>query len=69
MIYVQQNDDLIRVIEVLDEGVMTSQIWNGQAFSVSHADGSGTTNSHFKGGLRAFFEYRDLGISSASGGK
>ena len=69
MIYVQQNDDLIRVIEVLDEGVMTSQIWHGQAFSVSHADGSGTTNSHFKGGLRAFFEYRDLGISSASGGK
>ncbi len=48
---------------------MTSQIWNGQAFSVSHADGSGTTNSHFRGGLRAFFEYRDLGISSASGGK
>ena len=22
--------------------------------------------SHFRGGLRAFFEYRDLGISSAS---
>ena len=49
MIYVQQNDDSIRAIEVLDEGVMTSQIWNGQAFSVSHADGSGTTNSHTLG--------------------
>ena len=47
---------------------MTSQLWKGQAFTVSHADGSGTTNSHFEGGLRAFFEYRDLGISAASGG-
>ena len=48
---------------------MTSKLWKGQAFTVSHADGSGTTNSKFEGGLRAFFEYRDLGISAASGGK
>ena len=48
---------------------MTSQLWKGQAFTVSHADGSGTTNSNFEGGLRAFFEYRDLGVSAASRGK
>jgi len=47
---------------------MTSPLWKGQAFSVSHVDGSGTTQSHFEGGLRAFFEYRDLGIASATGG-
>ena len=47
---------------------MTSQLWKGQAFTVSHADGSGGIHSHFEGGLRAFFEYRDLGISAASGG-
>ena len=48
---------------------MNNPLWKGQAFSVSHADGSGTTKSHFEGGLRAFFEYRDLGISAASAGK
>ena len=48
---------------------MTSKLWKGQAFTVSHADGSGTIYSQFEGGLRAFFEYRDLGISAASGGK
>tara|TARA_A100001011_G_C14041339_1_gene727922 strand:+ start:369 stop:782 length:414 start_codon:yes stop_codon:yes gene_type:complete len=48
---------------------MTSKIWKGQSFAVSHADGSGTLESHFKGGLRAFFEYRDLGIAAASSGK
>ena len=48
---------------------MESKIWKGQSFNVSHADGSGTSESHFQGGLRAFFEYRDLGISAASGGK
>ena len=46
---------------------MNSSIWKGQAFSVSHADGSGSTDSHFEGGLRAF-EYRDLGIAAATGG-
>ncbi len=39
---------------------MSSGIWKGQAFCVSHADGTGTFKSHFTGGLRAFFEYRDL---------
>ena len=47
---------------------MNNSIWKGQAFNVSHADGSGTVNSHFEGGLRAFFEYRDLGIAAATGG-
>ena len=47
---------------------MSSPLWTGQAFSISHADGSGTTESHFEGGLRAFFEYRDLGIAAATGG-
>ncbi|MEM6372251.1 MAG: cupin domain-containing protein [Pseudomonadota bacterium] len=39
--------------------------WKNQAFVVAHAD-SGT----FEGaGLRPFFEYRQLGISDATGGK
>lgn len=42
-----------------------SQMWKGQAFSVSHADGSAFVGE----GLRAFFEYRDLGIAGASKGK
>ncbi|MTI00681.1 cupin domain-containing protein [Roseibium sp. RKSG952] len=42
-----------------------SQIWKNQAFNVSHAD-----TSPFVGeGLRAFFEYRDLGIKDATQGK
>jgi len=42
-----------------------SEMWRGQAFSVSHADGGA-----FQGaGLRAFFEYRDLGIAGATGGR
>lgn len=41
-----------------------TQIWKGQAFAVSHADASA-----FDGGLRAFFEYRDLGMRAATGGK
>lgn len=42
-----------------------SQLWKNQAFTVSHAD-----NSAFVGkGLRAFFEYRDLGIQDATAGK
>lgn len=48
---------------------MASNLWKGQAFSVSHADGSGTHPSQFEGGLRAFFEYRDLGINDATKGK
>ena len=47
---------------------MSNPLWKGQAFSISHSDGSGTTESHFEGGLRAFFEYRDLGIAAATGG-
>jgi len=40
-------------------------MWRSQAFSVSHADGGA-----FQGaGLRAFFEYRDLGIAGATGGR
>ena len=42
-------------------GRMTSQLWKGQAFSVSHADGAGTVRGGVSGGLRAFFEYRDFG--------
>ena len=47
---------------------MTSQLWKDQAFTVSHADGTGTVQGGFKGGLRAFFEYRDLGVNSATKG-
>lgn len=39
-------------------------VWKGQAFTIAHADAG-----HFEGqGLRAFFEYRDLGIAGATGG-
>ena len=48
---------------------MVSKLWKGQSFSVSHSDGTGTTFSGFEGGLRSFFEYRDLGIKSATDGK
>jgi quercetin dioxygenase-like cupin family protein len=48
---------------------MSSELWKEQAFCVSHADGSGTLKSHFTGGLRAFFEYRDLGVNDATQGK
>ena len=48
---------------------MSSQLWKGQAFCVSHADGSGTFKSNFTGGLRAFFDYRDLGVDDATQGK
>ena len=42
-----------------------NQMWKGQAFTVAHAD-----DGKFEGrGLRAFFEYRQLGISEATGGK
>ena len=42
-----------------------NQMWKGQAFSVAHAD-----DGKFEGqGLRAFFEYRQLGIAEATGGE
>ena len=42
-----------------------NRLWKNQAFSVSHAD-----DSPFVGaGLRAFFEYRDLGIRDVTKGK
>ena len=44
-------------------------LWKGQAFTVSHADGTGTATAGFEGGLRAFFEYRDLGIKKATNGQ
>ena len=36
---------------------------------MSHSDGTGTNAGGFEGGLRSFFEYRDLGIKSATSGK
>ena len=48
---------------------MASKLWKGQAFTVSHADGTGIATGGFTGGLRAFFEYRDLGIKDATSGK
>lgn len=42
-----------------------NRMWSGQAFSVSHADGG----AFARDGLRAFFEYRDLGIAQATGGR
>lgn len=48
---------------------MVSKLWKGQSFSVSHSDGTGTNAGGFEGGLRSFFEYRDLGIKSATDGK
>ena len=42
-----------------------NQMWKEQAFTVSHAD-----DGKFEGqGLRAFFEYRQLGIAEATQGK
>jgi quercetin dioxygenase-like cupin family protein len=42
-----------------------NRMWKGQAFTVCHAD-----DGKFEGqGLRAFFEYRQLGISEATSGK
>ncbi len=42
-----------------------TKLWKGQAFTISHAD-----QGRFEGaGLRAFFEYRDLGIAGATGAK
>jgi quercetin dioxygenase-like cupin family protein len=42
-----------------------NKMWNGQAFTIAHAD-----DGKFEGrGLRAFFEYRELGIAGATQGK
>ena len=42
-----------------------TRLWKNQAFSIAHAD-----DGKFVGeGLRAFFEYRDLGIKDATQGK
>ncbi len=48
---------------------MVSKIWNDQSFFVTNADGSGTKNNTFESGLRAFFEYKDLGVNKATNGK
>jgi len=41
-----------------------TDMWKGQAFTISHAD-----DGKFEGaGLRAFFEYRELGIAAATAG-
>lgn len=51
-----------------------SGIWKGQAFTCSHVDGTGLAHeaqgveAGFHGGLRAFFEYRQLGIKEATKG-
>lgn len=42
-----------------------TRLWKDQAFTIAHAD-----TAPFKGrGLRAFFEYQDLGIDAATNGK
>lgn len=42
-----------------------TKLWKGQAFTIDRADAS-----PFEGrGLRAFFEYRDLGIAGATQGR
>ena len=42
-----------------------TETWSPQAFTISHAE-----DSTFEGdGLRAFFEYRGLGIAEATGGR
>lgn len=42
-----------------------TQLWKNQAFTISHADDSAFVGE----GLRAFFEYRDLGIKDATKGR
>ncbi len=42
-----------------------TKLWKNQSFTINHAD-----DGKFEGqGLRAFFEYRQLGISEATQGK
>ena len=47
---------------------MNNSIWKGQAFSVSHADGSGLQKAISKA-VCVLFEYRDLGIAAAQAGR
>lgn len=42
-----------------------TKLWKNQAFTISHAD----EGKFAAQGLRAFFEYRHLGIAEATGGK
>ena len=42
-----------------------TRLWKGQAFAISHADASAFQAQ----GLRAFFEYRHMGIPHATGGR
>ena len=54
-----------REMEDIRLGINAGSLWKGQAFSISHPD-----QTEFKSrGLRAFFEYRDLGIDHATGGQ
>ena len=49
----------------LGQSFEANSLWKNQAFTISHAD-----DGKFVGqGLRAFFEYRDLGIDAATQGK
>jgi len=48
----------------LDYRIADGGLWKNQSFTIAHAD-----NGPFVGGLRAFFEYRDLGIKDATKGK
>ena len=42
------------VFDTGEVAAMASQTWKGQAFTVSHADGTGLAEGGFTGGLRAF---------------
>ncbi|MGI9367291.1 MAG: cupin domain-containing protein [Ruegeria sp.] len=60
-------DEVVEMVLVREHWRKKPQrsIWKNQAFTVSHADGSAFVGE----GLRAFFEYRDLGIKDATQGK
>ena len=61
-----ENDHVIRTGDELQTRIRshTSRLFRNQSFIVSHAD-----NSPFKEeGLRAFFEYRKMGIAEATNG-
>ena len=52
-------------MNAIDDTASRERLWKGQAFTVSHADGSAFQAE----GLRAFFEYRRTGVPEATGGK
>ena len=57
--------EMVLVKEHWRKKPVAGQLWKNQAFTISHAD-----DGKFVGeGLRAFFEYRDLGIETATQGK